>query len=52
MKIIWFNCQPQGKKAMEKRRRERNRSHNKDPEIDALMRIYGDRVKVLEDSDP
>lgn len=41
-----------GKRAMAKRNREKNRPHHKDPEIDALMRIYGDRVTVLEDSDP
>jgi len=43
---------PAGKKATAKRKRERNRPHHKDPEIDALMRIYGDRVKVVTDSDP
>ncbi len=41
-----------GKKASTIRNRERYRQHHKDPEIDALMRIYGDRVKVLEDTDP
>lgn len=41
-----------GKKATARRKRERNRPHHKDPEIDALMRIYGDRVTVLQDSDP
>lgn len=33
------------------RKRDKNKLHN-DPEIDALMRIYGDRVTVLQDSDP
>jgi len=41
-----------GKKELDKRSRERLRQHHKDPEIDALLRIYGDRVKMLEDSDP
>ncbi|MGH9974183.1 MAG: hypothetical protein ACRD93_09830 [Nitrososphaeraceae archaeon] len=32
-----------GKKATAKRRKERNRPHHyKDPEIDSLLRIYGD----------
>ena len=34
---------PAGKKASAKRRRNRNRPHHyKDPEIDSLLRIYGD----------
>ena len=41
---------PAGEKASAKRNRERNRPHHKDPEIDALMRIYGDRVNILMDS--
>jgi len=41
-----------GKTALAKRSRERNRPHHKDPEIDTLMRIYRDRVTVLEDTDP
>jgi hypothetical protein len=44
---------PAGKKALEKRRRERNRAHHKDKEIDELLRIYGeDRVKIVYDSNP
>ena len=44
---------PAGKKALEKRKRERNRAHHKDPEIDALLRIYGeDNVSIIEDTDP
>ncbi len=42
-----------GKKASAKRNRERNRQHHKDPEIDALLRIYGsDNVHIVEDTDP
>ena len=33
---------PAGQKAAAKRKRNRNKMH--DPEIDALMRIYGERV--------
>ncbi|MFZ0629498.1 MAG: hypothetical protein WAM16_09380 [Nitrososphaeraceae archaeon] len=36
---------PAGQKAAAKRKRNRNKMHE-DPEIDALMRIYGDRVTV------
>jgi hypothetical protein len=43
---------PAGKKASARRNRERTRQHHKDKEIDALMRIYGDRVTVLQDTDP
>src|SRR4030095_393790 len=43
----------EGKKAMLKKQRERLRPHHKDPEIDELLRIYGeDRVKIVHDSDP
>lgn len=34
-----------GQKAAAKRKRNRNKMHE-DPEIDPLMRIYGDRVTV------
>ena len=40
-----------GQKAASKRKRERYGPHHKDKEIDELMRIYGDRVTVLEDID-
>lgn len=44
------------RKTMSKRarkgRRRSLRGHHKDPEIDALLRIYGDRVNVVMDSDP
>jgi hypothetical protein len=36
---------PAGQKAAAKRKRNRNKMHE-DPEIDALMRIYGDRMTV------
>ena len=36
---------PAGQKAAAKRKRNRNKKHE-DPEIDALMRIYGDRVTM------
>ena len=35
-----------GKRATSKRNKERYRPHHKHKEIDALMRIYGDRVTV------
>jgi hypothetical protein len=34
-----------------KRKRDKNKMHD-DPEINELMRIYGDRVKVVHDSNP
>jgi hypothetical protein len=38
---------------MGKQTRKRNSPHHyKDPEIDALLGIYGDRVTVVQDSDP
>jgi hypothetical protein len=37
----------EGKKLAEKKQRENNRPHHKDPEIDELLRIYGDRVKII-----
>ena len=43
---------PAGQKALAKRRRERDRPHHKDKEIDEEMRKHGDRVTVLEDTDP
>lgn len=43
---------PAGRKATAKRRRERDRPHHKDKEIDEEMRKHGDRVTVLEDTDP
>jgi hypothetical protein len=43
---------PAGKRASEKRKRERNRPHHKDKEIDELLRIYGDGVKIVFDSNP
>jgi hypothetical protein len=33
---------PAGKRELDKRRRERLRAHHEDPEIDALLRIYGE----------
>ena len=42
-----------GRKATTKRKKERNRQHHKDIEIDTLLRIYGsDNVHIVEDSDP
>jgi hypothetical protein len=44
---------PAGKKAIEKRRRERQRTHHKDPEIDREIRRFGEEnVHVVYDSDP
>jgi hypothetical protein len=44
---------PAGKKASDKRKREKNRMHHHDKEIDELLRIYGeDRVKIHYDSMP
>jgi hypothetical protein len=42
---------PSGKKASSKRKRERNRQHLKDPEIDREMQRHGDGVNVVYDSD-
>jgi hypothetical protein len=43
----------EGKMELDKRQRERTREHHKDPEIDALLRIYGeDNVHIIGDSDP
>ena len=42
---------PAGKRASAKKRRNKIKL-DPDPEIDALVRIYGDRVKVVYDSDP
>jgi hypothetical protein len=47
-----IGLEKRGSKTMGKRTRKRNRPHHKDPEIDALMRIYGDLVNVVTDSDP
>jgi hypothetical protein len=42
-----------GNKEADKRRRERTRTHHKDPEIDALLRIYGEEnVHIIQDTDP
>jgi hypothetical protein len=42
---------PAGKKAMEKRKRERNRLHHPDKEIDEAIRRYGEEnVKIVEDT--
>ena len=43
---------PTGQKRMEKRKRERDRPHHKDKEIDEEMRKHGDRVKVVYDTNP
>jgi hypothetical protein len=44
---------PKGKKALEKKKRERNRMHHHDKEIDELLRIYGEQnVKIHYDSMP
>jgi hypothetical protein len=44
---------PKGKKQLDKRKREKYRTHHPDKEIDALLRIYGeDNVKVVYDSMP
>ena len=41
-----------GQRALSKRRKERDRPHHKDADIDREMAVHGDRVKVLEDTDP
>lgn len=42
-----------GKQALAKRRKERDRQHHKDPEIDREIQQYGsDNVHVVFDSDP
>ena len=38
---------PAGKKALEKRKRERLRAHDEDPEIDALLKAHGDNVRII-----
>ena len=39
---------PAGKKALEMGKRERLRAHDDDPEIDALLRIYGgENVRII-----
>jgi len=44
---------PAGKKASEKRKRERQRAHHSDPEIDREIQRHGEEnVKVVYDSDP
>jgi hypothetical protein len=43
----------EGKKTLDKRRRERNRPHHKDTEIDELLRIYGEQnVHIIQDTNP
>jgi hypothetical protein len=37
---------------MLRKQSERLRPHHKNPEIDELLRIYGDRVKIFYDSNP
>jgi hypothetical protein len=38
-----------GKRELDKRRRERLRAHHDDPEIDALLRIYGEEnVRIIQ----
>lgn len=42
----------EGKRLMDKRRKERDRPHHKDPDIDKEMARHGDRVTVVYDSNP
>jgi len=42
----------EGKLISARKRRERQRAHHKDHQIDEEMRRHGDRVKVVYDSDP
>jgi hypothetical protein len=41
-----------GQRVLAKRRKERDRQHHKDPEINEEMRRHGDRVNVIYDSNP
>ena len=41
-----------GQRALSKRRKERDRPHHKDKEIDMEMARHGDRVNVVYDSNP
>ena len=42
-----------GQRALSKRRKERDRQHHKDPEIDREIQQHGsDNVHVIEDTDP
>jgi hypothetical protein len=51
--LIFYWSREKGKRELDKRRRERNRAHHKDNDIDLEIQQCGeDNVKINYDSDP
>jgi hypothetical protein len=51
LETVYKRTSPKGKKAAVKKRRNKIKL-DEDPDINELMRIYGDRVNVVYDTNP